>query len=141
MTDEIKDDEINDREALLLGLHAYEAALPEYTGPLATWHNTIGDARTDEKLALPIDATLAELVEQGGMVVLGRGALREIIKQLSSGNAALDVYAFTLEFVLLMEGCNPNDGILKSQIKAARDAYKELTGDDPETMYRRNRDD
>ena len=54
--------------------------------------------------------------------------------------AIIEVYAFTLEFVLLLATIGDEEfKLLDGQVTAAREAYKELTGDDPETMYRRER--
>jgi hypothetical protein len=139
------EEQISARDKLIYSLIAYDKELPAYDGALAKWHNKVGNARTDTGIVPPIDASLGETIKAGGIVLLGRGALREIIKQLKDGRAALDVYAFTLEFVLLMEGIDPDkgiregmDGALANQIRAARDAYKEVTGDDPQAMYRRS---
>lgn len=63
-------------------------------------------------------------------------------KDISDLRAALDVYAFTLEFLLVVNGlCDESapaigEDIVNNQIQAARDAYKEVTGQDPTELIR-----
>ncbi len=56
---------------------------------------------------------------------------------ISELRAALDVYGFTLEFVLqyLQSPSEPFREFVSSQIEAARAAYREVSGDEPLAYY------